>query len=108
MANTCRQQMQTPRLARVLKNTSKQAMGFAQRLKSMATPVWSAQQLGSRANRSSLIKGKIRASRDDYGKNLILKPEPGLSSNSIFLSESLSRMICFGTILEKLYHIEVP
>ena len=44
---TLAEHVHTPYHARVLKNTRRQVMSFVQRLKSVATPVKSAQQLGS-------------------------------------------------------------
>ena len=49
VANTCRK-VQAPYHARVLKNTCKQVMSFAQKLESMVTPMKSAEQFGSHTN----------------------------------------------------------
>ena len=47
---TLAEKVQTPYNTRVLKNTSKQVMSFGQRLRSIATPVQSAQHLDSQTD----------------------------------------------------------
>ena len=79
------EQVQTPSHARVLKNISKQVMSFAQRLKRMATPVKSAQQLGSQTAR---LEQHRKSSQTVCSLTEFTCTAPDMTRNSLVLHEA--------------------